>query len=310
MIIPFQYNLNFFGGTEYAAKYFHKNILPNKKKFNNYQCIILPGLMPDFQNIINNPKEIILWMHNPFSQLQNELLFNILDPRFLKKLKYVIVLSNCHKEIIKKELGIPENKIIIISYGFDPIIKNENKFNEVEKIKIIYTSSADRGLEILCESLKYIEEDFELKIFSNIYPDLLEENNIFSQSSKDKRVVFFGQTPRNTVRKYFSESHIWAYPSIFLETFCLSLVEGISAECLSIYPNIGALKETSNGIGICYEYEDNKDLHAKLFAKILTDSIIKIKNKEFNPKNQAQTIEESYNWKKFEKDWERLHEKL
>ena len=139
---------------------------------------------------------------------------------------------------------------------------------------------------------------------------MLEENNIFSQSSKDKRVVFFGQTPRNTVRKYFSESHIWAYPSIFLETFCLSLVEGISAECLSIYPNIGALKETSNGIGICYEYEDNKDLHAKLFAKILTDSIIKIKNKEFNPKNQSQTIEKSYNWKKFEKDWERLYEKL
>jgi len=309
-MIPFQYNSNFFGGTEYAAKYFHKNILPNKEKFYNYQCIILPGLMPDSQSIINNPKEIILWLHNPFSQLQDELLFNILDPRFLKKLKYVIVLSNCHKEIIKKELGIPENKIIIISYGFDPITKNENKFNEVEKIKIIYTSSADRGLEILCESLKYIEEDFELKIFSNIYPDLLEENNIFSQSSKDKRVVFFGQTPRNTVRKYFSESHIWAYPSTFLETFCLSLVEGISAECLSIYPNIGALKETSNGIGICYEYEDNKDLHAKLFAKILTDSIIKIKNKEFNPKNQSQTIEESYNWKKFEKDWERLHEKL
>ena len=166
-MIPFQYNSNFFGGTEYAAKYFHKNILPNKEKFYNYQCIILPGLMPDSQSIINNPKEIILWLHNPFSQLQDELLFNILDPRFLKKLKYVIVLSNCHKEIIKKELGIPENKIIIISYGFDPITKNENKFNEVEKIKIIYTSSADRGLEILCESLKYIEEDFELKIFSN-----------------------------------------------------------------------------------------------------------------------------------------------
>ena len=310
MTLPFDYNLEFFGGSEYLAKNFHKKVLPHYQKFYNYQCLMLPGPVPDFQNTINDPKEIILWLHNPLAQYHNSILFNILDPRFLKKLKYVIVGSNWHKEVIKKELGIPENKIIIISPAIDAITKNKNKFKEVEKVKIIYTSSSDRGLEILCESLKYVNEDFELKIFSNIYPDLLEENSIFSQSENDKRVMFFGKTPRNTVIKYVSESHIWAYPAIFLETFCLSLAEGISAECLSVYPNIGALKETSNGVGICYEYEDNKELHAKLFAKVLTDSIVKIKNKEFNPKNQAQIIEEKYNWKKFEEDWGKLHEEL
>lgn len=310
MTIPFNYNLDALGGTEYMAKHFHKKILPNKQNFYNYQCLIFPGYILDFQNIINDSREIIMWLHNPFFQFDESILFNVLDSRFLKKIKYVIVPSNWHKKVIKKEIGIPENKIIVISNSFDPIEKDKNKFNKIKKVKIIYTSHPDRGLEILCKSLKYIKEDFELKIFSDIYPDLLEENSVIGQLEKDKRIMFFGKTPRNTVRKYFSESHIWAYPSIFLETFCISLAEAISAECLVIYPNIGALKETSSNIGTCYEYENNKELHAKLFAKILTDSIVKIKNKEFNPKNQAQIIEEKYNWKKFEEDWGKLHEEL
>lgn len=310
MTIPFEYNLNFFGGTESMAKYFHKNILPNSKNFYNYQSIILPGIIPDFKSIIQNEKDIILWIHNRLDNLNYDFLFYMKDPRFLKKIKYIIVPSNWHKKYTAKQLNISKNKIIVIPNFFNPVSKNKNKFNKIDKIKIIYTSSADRGLEILCESLKYVKEDFELNIFSNIYPDVLEENNLFKKIEKDKRVMFFGQTPKKVVEKYLSNSHIFVYPSVCAETFCISLVEAISAECLTIYPNIGALKETSNNIGICYKYEDNKELHAKLFSKILTDNIIKIKNKKFNPKNQAQIIEKKYNWEKFEKDWEKLHGKL
>jgi glycosyltransferase involved in cell wall biosynthesis len=310
MTTPFEYNLDFFGGTETMAKYFHENILPNSKKFYNYQSIILPGKFPDFKNTVENKKDIILWIHNELDKLNYDFLFYIKDPRFLKKIKYIIVPSNWHKKNTIKQLNISGKKIIVIPNFFNPINKNKNKFNKIDKVKIIYTSSADRGLEVLCKSLEYIKEDFELNIFSNVYPDTLEENNLFKKMEKDKRVMFFGQTPQKVVQEYLYNSHIFAYPSICAETFCISLAEAISAECLTVYPNIGALKETSNNIGICYEYKDNKELHAKLFAKILTDSIAKIKNKKFNPKNQAQIIEEKYNWKKFEKDWERLHEKL
>ena len=310
MIIPFEYNLNFFGGTESMAKYFHKNVLPNKEKFYDYQCIILPGMFPDFKDTVQNEKKIILWIHNRLDHLNYDFLFYIKDHRFLEKIKYVVVPSNWHKQYTIKQLNIPEKKIIVISNSFEPITKNKNKFKKVDKVEIIYTSSPDRGLEVLCESLKYIKEDFKLNIFSNIYPEVLEEKHIVATTEKDNRVTFFGQTPRKVIDRYLSNSHIFAYPSTVTETFCISLAEAISAECLAIYPNIGALKETSSNIGTCYEYEDNKELHAKLFAKILTDSIVKIKNKEFNPKDQAQIIEEKYNWKKFEEDWGKLHEEL
>ena len=310
MSIPFEYSVDFFGGTEYVARYFHKNVLPNKNKFYEYQAYLLPGVVPHFKNRLYDSRDIILWMQNPFFQLNEDVLFHMQDSRFLKKLKYVIVPSNWHKECIKNELLIADEKIIIIPNSFDPIIKNKNKFNNTDKVKIIYTSGPQRGLEILCESLKYIDQDFELNIFSDIFPETLENNNLFKETEKDKRVNFFGKTPRKVVRKYFSESHIFAYPSIFEETFCVSLIEAISAECLSIYSNLGALSQTGNGIGVCYEYEENKDVHVKTFAKILNNSIFEIKNKKFDPKDQAKIIEEKYSWQKFEKNWQNFYDLL
>ena len=267
MTIPFEYHHQFFGGTEYMAKYFHKNILPNKNKFYEYQCYLLPGVISEPEDRISDSRDIILWIHNPFFQLNKNLLFSMQDDMFLKKLKYIIVPSSWHKQTIKNELLIPDEKIIIIPNSFDPIVKNKNKFNNVDKVKIIYTSYPTRGLEVLCESLKYIDQDFELNIFSDIFPETLEDNNLFKKTEKDERVNFFGKTPKKVVKKYFSESHIFAYPSIFEETFCISLAEAISAECLSIYPNLAALSETGSDIGVCYEYEEDKDIHAKKFAE-------------------------------------------
>lgn len=310
MNTPFEYNVNYFGGTEYMARYFHKNVLPNKNKFYNYQCFLIPGPVPDFKTIVNDKRDIILWMHIPFFQFNHELVSFIQDIRFLNKLKYVIVVSNFHKKIIKNEINILDEEIIVIPNAFDSITKNNKKFNETDKVKIIYTSHPSRGLEILCESLKYIKEDFELNIFSDIFPETLEDDNLFKQIEKDKRVNFFGKTPRKIVRKYFSDSHIFAYPSIFLETFCISLTEAVSAECLPVYPNFGALSETINNFGICYEYEKNKNTHIKTFAKGLNDAIFQIKNKKNNFKNQAQIIEKKYSWQKFEKNWETFYDLL
>jgi glycosyltransferase involved in cell wall biosynthesis len=73
---------------------------------------------------------------------------------------------------------------------------------------------------------------------------------------------------------------------------------------------LGALKETGNNFGICYEYEKDKKNHVKKFAKILNSAITEIENKKFNPKNQAKIIEKKYNWERFEKEWENFYELL
>ena len=52
------------------------------------------------------------------------------------------------------------------------------------------------------------------------------------------------------------------------------------------------------------------ELHAKTFAEKLSQGISKIKNKEFDPKDQAKIINEKYSKENFEKNWQKLYESL
>jgi hypothetical protein len=166
----FNYNEAFFGGTEYMAKLFHKHIAHKMTKLSKYTCILLPGPFPDsFANMVNDKKEIILWMHNPFYQFEPNLKHLLLDQRFINKIKLIIVVSEFHKKRIMEEINIDESKIKVIYNVSLPIENNIERFNNVEKIKIIHTSSADRGMDLLLRSLKYINLDFELNIYNDFY---------------------------------------------------------------------------------------------------------------------------------------------
>jgi glycosyltransferase involved in cell wall biosynthesis len=314
----FNYNKHSFGGTEQMASYFHEKILPQKINFNKYQCYIIPGPLPLVRNMVEDPREIILWFHIHLNQFNctgfkttEDFVFELNDIRFLDKVKYVIVVSETHKKIIEKELNIKSEKIIIIPNFLDPININKEKFNEIDKIKIIHNSAPYRSIKVISESLKHIKDDFEMNIFSDIIPDLFLEDPYIKTLNDDPRVTFFGQTPKKTVYQYLEKSHIWIHPlEVFEETFCISLTEALSAECLAIYPNYSVLPETANGFGMEYEHSKNINLHAKIFAKTLSQGILKIKNKKFDPKDQAKVINEKYSKENFKKNWQKLYESL
>jgi len=308
----FNYSAQYFGGTEYMARYFQKHIAQGKEKFYKYQCYVIPGNMADVQDVIKDERDIILWMHVLYNQVNPDFLFYMKDPRILNKIKYVVTVSEWAKQEIMKELNLPDEQVFVVNNAFDHFEKNTKKFDNVLKPKIIHTSAPDRGLDVLLRSIKYVDEDFELQIFSNIMPDTMEHDNSAKDAyNNDSRVRFFGQTPRKTVQQFMQEAHIFAYPSAdFIETFCISLTEALSAECLAIYPDYGSLKEVSNGFGIMYEHTRNRDEHAKIFAKHLTAAIKQIKNGEFNPGNQAEVINEKYSWDKFKNQWEIFYNTL
>lgn len=314
----FKYNKNYFSGTEQMASYFHKNVLPQKIKFNDYQCYIVPGPLPLVRQMVQDKREIILWFHINLSQLAwtnfketADYLFELNDVRFLNKIKYVVVVSETHKKFIEEEFNIESEKIVIIPNFSDPINKNKDKFNKTDKINIIHTSAPDRSLKVIAESLKYIKDDFEMSIFSDILPELFPEDPFILTLNNDPRITFFGQTPKKVVHRYLEKSHIWVHPlDFFTETFCISLVEALSAECLIVYPNYSVLPETANGFGMQYEHSKIRELHAKTFAENLSKGISKIKNKEFDPKDQAKVINEKYSKENFEKNWQTLYDSL
>jgi hypothetical protein len=103
----FETNPHRFGGTEFMLKNFKEHVLSEIPKINNYHCILLPGKISQKKEYyLKSNKKIIIWMHNlteQFAYLNTEnqsivqQYFN--DLEFIKKIKYVVVVSKFAKGV-------------------------------------------------------------------------------------------------------------------------------------------------------------------------------------------------------------------
>ena len=301
---PFDSVPNIFGGTEYMARGFQKYILPDAPRFRKYHSIVLPGVTPSIEEMLTSNKEIIIWVHNLVYQFDQDKIDILTNPDFIKKIKYVVGVSEFHKNEIMNTLGLPSEKVIVIHNAIDPLNYNPEKFNNHKQVRVINTSSADRSLPIILEAMKYIEEDIRFEIYNEFNPDHIVG---FQQ---DPRIKFFGKTPKATVREAVENSHIHAYPAIYDETFCISQAEAMSAGLICLTTDLGAIPEISGGQTEMYKFSMTPEYHVRLFANLLNEQIKRVKQGNWNPSEQIKFANESYSWEAIKKKWLDLHELL
>lgn len=302
---PFAYNPRYYGGTEYIAKRVIETILPDLPKFKDYECILLPGYNPDEVMLSSNKK--IIWFHNLLNQYDARTIASLSKPGFFDTVEFIITVSEYHKKSIVDDLNVPEEKVFVIYNSIDPIDYELDKFNSTNKLKIIHASGHERGMAWLLHGLQYIDQDFELNIYNGFNPDIMDLPP-FINFKNDSRVNFYGQTPKKTVLKAFSESHIHAYPATFLETFCLAQVESLSAGCVPVYNPIGSLEEVSSGFGFKSNIKEIDIFEdSKIFAEDLDNAISYVKNNKLNLKDQSDFINSKFSWSNAKLRWEELH---
>jgi len=295
----FEYNKNFFGGTETMARGFLKNILPEMKNITNYSNIIIPGYLPDIKTIGLTGEKYIFWIHNNIDQFNLTIIRDILtNPLVRKATKKIIAVSEYEKKTISKELNMDLSMIYVIPNAIELATPNPSKFKKIKKVKLIHASTAERGMDILLKAIPLIEEDFELNIFNDFYPDLPHKYSL--DGVNDPRVNFYGKTPRKTLYKFFADSHIHAYPSIYPETSCLTQMEAMSAGCYTVHTDLGALPETSLGYGTMIPFNE---LTPERYAEELTKAIKMIKEHGYDYTQQVQDINDNFTWDKAKQNW-------
>lgn len=299
--MPFVYAKEVYGGTEYMARTWEKLVLPHMVNMEKYLCMLAPGITLDSNGVEKDGREVIFWLHNTKSQFNPDYIEKVLGHQsVLDKIAYIIVPSMWHKLWTAEEMNLPLDKIKVIPNAIFPLTYRPDKFDRVKQVKIVHTSSAYRGLPILMNSLKAIDFDFRLEVYNDYNPDLHYQDN---QDTIDKRVRFYWKTPKRTVMEAVENSHILAYPSIYLETFCLSLAENQSAGNLCVYPDLGALPEVGDAKGILYEFQDDIKKHEAVFTEALNLAIEKIYKGDWNPKEQVSSINERYSWDRITQEW-------
>ena len=294
----FKHDENMFGGTETMARGFMKYVLPDMKNIHKYSNVIIPGHVPDTRTLGIDGSKYIFWIHNNISQF-NEQVGNILNNSLVRKAtERIIAVSEYEKRVIAGELNIDLNKVYVIPNAIHPVTPTEDKFNNIDKVKIIHASSKDRGLRVLLNALPLIEEDFELNVFNDFYPDLPHNYNL--DAVNDPRVNFYGKTPRKTLYKFFADAHIHAYPSTYPETSCLTQMEALSAGCYTVHTDLGALPETSLGYGAMIPYHE---LTPERYAEELTKAIRMIKEQGYDYTQQVEDIKNNFTWDKAKQNW-------
>lgn len=294
----FKYNEQEFGGTETMAKGFIKNILPHMTNIHKYDNVIIPGHFPDIKTIGADGSVYIFWIHNNLSQFVQHI-GEIMNNKLVRKAtERVVAVSEYEKKVLSKEMDISPDKIYVIPNAIEPVTPNPNKFNKIDKVRLIHASSKYRGMKMLLDAVPLIKEDFELNIFNDFYPDLPHNFNI--DAVNDPRVSFYGKTPRKMLYKFFADAHIHAYPSTYPETSCLTQMEALSAGCYSVHTDLGALPETSLGYGAMIP---SNELTPERYAEELTKAIRMIKENGYDYAQQVQDIHDNFTWDKAKQNW-------
>lgn len=271
-------NKNSNGGTE----------LTTRKLYDNIPREMLEGIQIITSRVrhLDDNKIKILHLHDLPLDPESK---HLEDPTLRNRFDKLVFSSNWQYQQFRDYLGVPYNsKSTVIETGVDPLSLIQKP---KDKIRLIYTSTPHRGLEILVPIFIELAKrypEIELDVYSSFGIYGWEERDepykhIFQMCKDHPQINYHGWQENSVVREAYQKAHIFAYPCIWPETSCRSLIEAMSAGCVCVHPNYGALPETSGGLTVMYDGDmENNHNHANIFAHTLMYAIENIKNNDMS----------------------------
>jgi glycosyltransferase involved in cell wall biosynthesis len=293
------------GGTEIAKR--------------RLQTLIKPDLLENAQIICSRLRQYdqekirVFWCHDLPEDPESK---KFKDPEFQQNIHKYIFISNWQFQRYQLIQGVKyDDKSEVIESGIEPAPQTALKKPEDGKIHIVYTSTPQRGLEILVPVFKHLATvypNIHLHVFSSFKIYGWDQMDIqYEPLYKDIRdhpqMTYHGYVPNDDLKKFINNCHIFAYPSIWLETSCRAMLEAMSAGLVCVHTSYGALPETSGGLNIMYRGDiENSNNHAQILAQHLDAAIRMINNENYQNLitfNKAY-VDARYDINRIVKQWE------
>jgi glycosyltransferase involved in cell wall biosynthesis len=215
-------------------------------------------------------------------------------------------------------LGVPYDNCHVMRNAIDPVPANLIKKPDTkEQIRLIYHTTPHRGLELLVPVFEFLckeHDNLHLDVFSSFeiygwkHRDKQYEQ-VFETCQKHPNITYHGFQPHDKVVEALGKAHIFAFPSIWVETSCIAAIEAMSAKCLTVTNNLGALPETCANFASMYQFTEDGQKHVNRFASILNNTI-NVMKKNDGWQNQLDVqknyFDNFYSWNFRAKEWDLL----
>ncbi len=279
-----------------------------------------PVLLKEFQIIhsrvrnLDETKIRVLVCHDLVEDPETEHLANGGWSRFHK----LVFVSNWQMQSYVNKYSIPWSRCEVMHNAIEPIrYAQEDKRRDT--IRLIYHTTPHRGLHLLVPIFSKLTEELDyitLDVYSSfgVYGWAARDEQfegLFEACRKHPKINYHGAVTNEHIREILVNKHIYAYPSIWQETSCLSLMEAMSAGLVCVHSNYGALFETAAKWTQMYQYQEDQQLHANIFYSVLKENIISIKNNDEETYQgmigtQSTYANVFYNWNLRKMQWEAL----
>ena len=288
------------GGTELMKKWLFREL--DEKE---------PGVKDKFQWVLTrvrgleSDKQRILWVHDLANDPEVQ---HLKEKENWDHFERVVFVSHWQQHQFKMVLGFPYEKGVVIQNAITPIPQHE-KPKKDGKINVCYFSTPHRGMEVLLNAWEFMRNTLKegLNAELNIYSSFklydrghLDEQfrHIYKRAEEMDGVNYYGTVSNDEIREMLPNQHVMAYPSIYEETSCLTLIEACSAGCLCVVPSLGAIPETGANFPWMYGYEEDPQKHAQVHGHILSRAIAHFWDDDVQNllKIQRSYFDMFYNW--------------
>lgn len=262
---------------------------------------------------VDNSKPSILWLHDMFNDPEA---VHLREEESRSRFDKLVFVSNWQWTTYNLAMGIPHSEAIVLRNAIDPIPTHEKP--QDGKIRLIYHTTPHRGLEILVPVVEHIAQYFpeiHLDVYSSFKAYGWEQRDepylpLFDRIREHPNMTYHGYQSNDKVREALQRADIFAYPCIWQETSCIAAIEAMSAACAVVCPQYGALPETTGNFAFTYQFHEDINQHANIFAQVLMNIIQMYKSdkQKTHARLQLQKVwtDNFYGWDMRVKEWEGL----
>ena len=255
------------GGTELQMQFLEQHV--DKELLQQVQITTsIPEKIPLAKDKVN-----ILWQHNSYDQPNIAPWFK--DKSNHSKYDWYVFNSHWTYEKYRMMFDLPTEKCLVIKNGISNITPRSLDYKEGDPIKLIFQPTPWRGLNVILAAMQMIKNPLiTLDVYSStqVYGDQFKQINdkqfqgLFDQAKQLTNVNYIGYKSNDYILEHLKDYHMFAYPSIFEETSCISALEAMAAGLYCITTNYGALFETCAEFTAYIPYQKDYIALAKGFA--------------------------------------------